>query len=51
MQLTENDILEFMEIWAAEFNEQITPEDAKAHAAELLDLYALLISPSSGETS
>jgi hypothetical protein len=51
MQLTEDDIREFMEIWSAEFNEQLTPEDAKRHASALLELYLLLTSSSSEEVS
>jgi len=42
MQLTEDDLQEFMEIWREEFNAPITAEDARQRATELLDLYVLL---------
>lgn len=51
MQLTEDDIREFIEIWSAEFNEALTPEDAKRFASALLELYLLLTPPWSEEAS
>jgi hypothetical protein len=45
MQLTEDDLEEFMEIWREEFNEPITAEDASQRATALLDLYVILSSP------
>jgi hypothetical protein len=45
MQLTEGDLQEFIKIWRDEFNEPISPEDAKQRATELLDLYVILSSP------
>lgn len=44
MQLTEGDLQEFIKIWRDEFNELISPEDARQHATELLDLYVILSS-------
>jgi len=41
MQLTEGDLQEFIKIWRDEFNELISPEDARQHATELLDLYVI----------
>jgi len=42
MILVEDDIREFARIWQAEFNEKLTVEDARSHASQLLELYALL---------
>ncbi len=49
MQLTENDIREFVEIWSAEFNETISDEQAKLSASMLLDLCFLLVASESEE--
>lgn len=51
MQLTEDDLREFMEIWSAEFSEPLTPDDAKRYASALMELYMLLTSPWSEEAS
>jgi len=45
MQLTEDDLQEFIKIWRDEFHERIAPEDARQRATELLDLYVILSSP------
>jgi hypothetical protein len=45
MQLTEDDLQEFIKIWRDEFNEPIAPEDASQRATDLLDLYVILLSP------
>ena len=44
MQLTEDELREFVEIWKDEFNEPITIEDARQSASALLDLYLILTS-------
>jgi hypothetical protein len=44
MQLTEDDLREFMEIWTAEFRESIGLDDARQSAAALLGLYMRLTS-------
>lgn len=51
MQLTEEDLQQFMEIWREEFNEPITADDARQCASALLDLYALLWSPEAEQDS
>jgi len=51
MQVKEDEIFEFMEIWREEFRESITVEDARQCATALLDLYALLTSSWSEERS
>jgi len=51
MQLVDDDIREFIEIWATEFHELLTPEDARRHAAALMELYMLLTSSWSEEMS
>ncbi len=45
MDLQEEDIREFVQIWKGEFCEVITPDDARQRALEVLELYSLLISP------
>lgn len=47
MQLEEDDLREFMEIWSGEFHESLTLEDARRHATALMELYALLVSSGS----
>ncbi|MHB8523783.1 MAG: hypothetical protein ACYDH9_23930 [Limisphaerales bacterium] len=42
MQLGEEDIREFRDIWREEFKETISPEEAHHRASLLLELYALL---------
>ncbi len=49
MQLTEDDLQEFMQIWREDFNEPITAEEARQRATALLDLYVLLSSPAPEE--
>jgi hypothetical protein len=49
MELTEDDIREFMTIWLEEFKEEITPVEARERASALLTLYTLLIYPWSEE--
>jgi hypothetical protein len=45
MDLNERDIREFAAIWKEEFNEELTPDAARHHASELVELYALLAQP------
>jgi hypothetical protein len=42
MQLTDDDLQQFMAAWREEFNESITAEEARDRAKALLDLYAIL---------
>lgn len=42
MQLTDDDIREFQEIWKAEFNEEITADRARTEGTLLLELFVLL---------
>lgn len=42
MELSEEATREFANIWREEFKEAIAPEEARHHAAQLLELYALL---------
>jgi hypothetical protein len=51
MQLTEEDLQEFMAIWREEFNEPVTADDARQRASALLDLYALLSAPEPDQDS
>lgn len=51
MQLTEDDLRDFIEIWAAEFKENLTTEQARERASALLELYVLLTSSWSEESS
>jgi hypothetical protein len=41
MELTEDDIREFQEVWLDEFKEPISPDDARQRFDELLELYAI----------
>ena len=41
MNLTEDDIKEFKEIWKAEFGEELSDADARIAAMLLLKLFAL----------
>lgn len=56
MQLTDDDIREFQEIWKKEFKEEISFEQARREAALVLELYSILLEPGnegssvSGET-
>jgi hypothetical protein len=45
MQLTDDDLQEFCQIWKAEFKEDLTPEQARQQASQLLELCALLARP------
>jgi len=49
MQLTEDELREFMEIWRDEFREPITIEEARQSASALLDLYVVLTSSRSDD--
>jgi len=49
MQLTDDDIREFVKIWSAEFHETITDEEARLSASMLLDTCFALISAGSDE--
>jgi hypothetical protein len=42
MQLEDNDIREFAEIWLEEFGETLSESEARHHASQLLALYELL---------
>ncbi len=42
MQLDDNDIREFVELWELEFHEKLSPGEAQACASVLLELYFLL---------
>ena len=42
MQLGDEDIQEFCDIWQQEFGEALSPEKARVEAGRLLELYALL---------
>jgi hypothetical protein len=42
MQLEDEDIREFAELWEEEFGETLSEKDARHHASRLLTLYELL---------
>ena len=42
MQLTDDDLREFADLWQAEFSEILSTDEARHHAAQLLQLYAVL---------
>lgn len=42
MELTDDDIREYQAIWKEEFGEEISAEDARRSASELLELYRML---------
>lgn len=51
MQLTDEDIREFTDIWEKEFHERLSIEDAQREASLFLDLYAeLYLSPDARES-
>ena len=51
MQLTDEDIREFADIWESEFHEQLSRADAQRHASLFLDLYTeLYLSPEAKES-
>ena len=39
MELTQDDLEEFVEIWKAEFGIQLSADEARYHAGRILDLY------------
>ena len=45
MQLQEEDIREFVQLWKEEFDEALSMEQARQHASGLMELYALLAKP------
>lgn len=45
MPFTEEELKEYMAMWAEEFHEEITLEEACLSATALLDLFVLLASP------
>jgi len=45
MQLSDEDIKEFAAVWKEEFGEEISDAEARRNAAQLLQLYSLLIRP------
>ena len=45
MQLADEDIGEFTVLWKKEFKEALSPDEARHHASQLLELYALLSKP------
>ena len=52
MELRDEDIREFAEIWKEEFGETISVSEARHHASQLMELYALLTqAPDSGTAS
>ncbi len=51
MELGDQDIREFAEIWKQEFNEELAPDEARHHASQLLELYSLLAKPLPSEIS
>jgi len=42
MQLEDEDIREFSKLWQEEFNETLSPDEARHHASLLLELYVVL---------
>jgi hypothetical protein len=44
MDLTKDDLQEYMRLWSEEFHETISAEDAQLSASSVLELYALLVS-------
>jgi len=49
MTFTEEEINEFADIWAAEFSERLTPDQARIEAALLVEFCWLLVQPLSNE--
>lgn len=45
MQLSDEDIKEFAALWKEEFGEEISKDEARRNATQLLQLYSLLIHP------
>lgn len=48
MQLTDEDIREFSEIWQAEFDEALSPDKAHTAASQLITLYTLMVEQKKG---
>ncbi len=48
MQLTDDDIQEFTALWKKEFGEEISEEEARHQASQLIQLYSLLVRPLTG---
>ena len=46
MQFDDADLREFMNIWNDEFHEEISIDEARHRASQLMELYALLVLPS-----
>lgn len=44
MQLSDDDLREFIQLWSEEFQEPLSMEDARLDASALLHLYSLLAS-------
>jgi len=42
MQLSDNDIQEFLELWQQEFGESISFAEARHYASHLLELYRII---------
>ena len=51
MELNDEEIREFADIWKKEFNEDLTPDKARYNASRLLELFWLLTRPLPSETS
>lgn len=49
MQITDDDIRRFQEIWREEFAEEISADEAREHIARLDTLYLLFLRPSMSE--
>lgn len=45
MELTDEDLKEFIAIWKAEFQEELSLGDARHHASQLMELYLVLAEP------
>jgi hypothetical protein len=45
MQLTDDDLEEFIKLWREEFHEEISMEEARKRGTELIELYWLLSRP------
>jgi len=45
MQVDDQDIREFAGIWKLEFNEDLSDDEARHHASQLLELFWLLARP------
>lgn len=45
MELGDDDIREFADLWKQEFGETLSQGDARYHASQLMELYAALARP------